>query len=244
MVEELAAGFERWIRAQTLFTPAPMSALTELVDRFYHDWLQSPFRSPTGGSRLNNLLWLCLLARAYEPKVIIDSGAFQGASAWALALGAPAARVYSFDIDLSQLKRRTSGVRYIEEDWIRFDPDWQPGDRVLAYFDDHVDQARRLIEAADRGVGLLIFDDDYPLTSFHQMAPSPNVLPKIEFLLSPHLKDLQTLQWRYGGKLHTWTAEGALLENARRRIKATERLPFTGLTTNIMQTPYRLVVPQ
>jgi hypothetical protein len=244
LIEAMASGFERWVQSQQLFEAAPLLRLPDTIGNFYAQWLQSPFRRKSGGSRLNNLLWLFLLARAYSPEVIVDSGAFEGASAWALKNGAPDARVLSFDIDLSQLRLKTSGVQYFEQDWTAHSPDWRHGDRVLGYFDDHVDQARRLIEAADRGVSLIIFDDDYPLTSFHQMAPGPGVLPKIEFVLDPALKDGQVLEWRSRGRMNRWTVDGDYLARARARIAATERLPFTGLTTNIMQTPYRLVIPQ
>jgi hypothetical protein len=240
----LAAEYERWAVAQQLFDiSGPFNTLVE-IETFFERWIKTPFRRQSGGSRFNNLLWLFFIAKAYGPEVVIDSGTYEGASAWALREGAPEAKILSFDLDLSQLKQRCDGVIYNEADWTAHVPDWTPSNRVLAYFDDHVDQARRLIEATDRGCTLLIFDDDYPVTSFFQMAPTPEVLPKVEFVLDEAMEDGQVLEWTYRGTTQRWTVDGAYLSQARRRIRSAERLPFTGLTTGVMQTPYRLVVPR
>jgi hypothetical protein len=174
----LAQSFDAWIKSQALFEVRTTFDTLQVVRDFYAQWRAGPFRERQGGSRFNNLLWLHLIARACDPEVIVDSGTYQGASAWALALACPAARTLSFDIDLSHLKLRVQGVTYIEADWASHD--LGSPDRLLCYFDDHVDQVKRLLEAAGRGCGLAIFDDDYPATSYYAMAPSPSVLPKVE----------------------------------------------------------------
>ena len=113
--------------------------------------------------------------------------------------------------------------------------------RTLAYFDDHVDQVRRLIEAADRGCQIAIFDDDYPITSFYAMAPNASVLPKIEFALDPTLQDGTTLEWISRGTRQTFRVDRTYLDRALSHLRVTERLPNTSLITGIHQTPYRIV---
>src|SRR5262249_19709664 len=146
-----------------------------------------------GGSRFNNLLWLHLIAQSMQPDVIVDSGTFRGASAWALSFGGLRAQVFSFDIDLKHLALRVPGVNYIEVDRAHNLIGPLRGAKALAYFDHHVDQVRRLIEARDRSYQVAIFDDDFPVTSYFGMAPSPGVLPKVEFALDDELSDGQTL---------------------------------------------------
>lgn len=239
----LAASFDDWNSSQELFTPYRFDT-PSVVRGFFYAWMETPFRAQTGGSRFNNLLWLHLLSASMRPSVIIDSGTYQGASAWALATGAASSEVYSYDVDLTNLKYRSPGVNYIERDWFSDPPATSSAESTLAYFDDHVDQARRLIEATAHGCSLVIFDDDFPITSYYQMAPTAGVLPKIEFLLDETLHDGQCLIWSDGTRELRWTFDEKYASKARACIKATTRLPFTGLITGIHQTPYRVVVPR
>lgn len=237
----LAGAFDEWLGRQILFEPRAAFDTAEVVRDFYAEWRGLPFRERQGGSRFNNLLWLHLIAKANAPDVIVDSGSFQGASAWALSRACPSARSLSFDIDLSQLKVKAAGVTYVQADWSTYPLAAAPSDRVLCYFDDHVDQVRRIIEAAERGCGLAIFDDDYPVTSYYAMAPTPGVLPKLEFALNPSLADGQVLVWRSGSRELRWPVDRSYLDRGLAVMAATERLPNTSLITGIHQTPYRIV---
>lgn len=241
MLDALADAFLDWRSGSSTAPGGSDFDAHDAVRHFYDRWLEQPFRDQQGGSRFNNLLWLYLVARHFAPDLVVDSGTYQGASAWALALGAPQAKVFSFDIDLSQTRVRVQTVSYVEQDWATFALPTAPGARLLCYFDDHVDQARRLLEAADRNCALAIFDDDYPVTSFYAMAPSPSVLPKIEFVLDERLHDGQILRWRANGREQSWGVDKRYLDAARATILASERLPNTSLITGIHQTPYRLV---
>jgi hypothetical protein len=235
----LAQAFDDWVATQTLYVAPARPDTVQAVRDFYAEWRLGPFRERQGGSRFNNLLWLHLIARSYDPELIIDSGTYQGASAWALALACPAARTSSFDIDLTQLRFRANGVAYVQSDWSAHA--FTSSGRMLCYFDDHVDQVRRLLETAKRGGGLAIFDDDYPLTSYYAMAPSPSVLPKLEFALDPSVTDGRALEWTFANRTHRWVADRAYLDAGLAVMAATERLPNTSLITGIHQTPYRLV---
>lgn len=240
----MADEFDRWVTRQKIFEVAETFDTAVVTEQFLTTWLTLPFRDQHGGSRFNNLLWLFLIAKSYGPSVIIDSGTYRGASAWALSRGCPNAHVYSFDVDLSQLRFRSPSVDYLQMDWSEGPLDFSKfacGDRILAYFDDHVDQVRRLLEASERGCRIAIFDDDFPVTSFFSMAPSASVLPKIEFALDSELKEGQVLQWSSRGSLQTWEVDREYLERGLSKISATERLPNSSLISGIHQTPYRIV---
>jgi len=240
LFRDLAARADGWLKDQHCFEAVSFD--TEAwVKKFCLSYLKSPFREQSGGSRFNNLLWLSLLSRASAPTVIIDSGTFKGASAWALSLGAPNAEVWSFDIDLSQVKWKVPGVRYREQDWAESDLGERLGSRTLIYFDDHVDQARRLLEAHERGVGLAIFDDDFPVFPALQMAHGGNSFPKIEFVLSDELRCEKEIAWTTGHRTFRWPVDVAYLDRARDVIAVSERLPDTSSITGVHQTPYRVV---
>jgi len=212
-----------------------------VIRMFYETYLESGIRRNPGGSRFNNLLWLHLLARSLRPSTIIDSGTFTGASAWALSSGAPSAAVLSFDLDMSRLVHRRPGVQYLMHDWST--TDWGQHDLPLAlcYFDDHVDQAQRLLQAHALGVRYLIFDDDFPCTSFPAMAHGGSALPKVSFALDKSLKDVDELSWRRGNQTWRWKVDHVTLDRVRRLIEAHDRLPDTSMVTGIHQTPYRLI---
>jgi hypothetical protein len=242
LFDALAEPIERWINTQQLFTLCSRPALVKPdIERFYHEYLGSPFRVQVGASRFNNLLWLYLLARMLRPTVIIDSGTYMGASAWALSLGSPDSPVHSFDPDLSRLKLKRPGIQYIQADWTTFDIKSCDVSRGLCYFDDHVDQVGRLIQAAERGFSFVIFDDDFPVTSFVSMAHDGLALPKVEFALDDRLGDEEVISWFDRGQKRSWQVNRSYLDKGRSVIRATDRLPDISSATGIQQTPYRVV---
>lgn len=237
----LAEAFDEWVAQQLVFTPRYKFETIGEVAAFYDNYLNSIHRNQSGGSRFNNLLFLFLIAKAASPSVIIDSGTFTGSSAWAMHLGCPTADLYSFDIDLSRLPARDAGVHYLEQDWATYD--WSRIDLThsLVYFDDHVDQALRLIQAAEAGLPLAIFDDDFTFAGALEMAHGGLALPKIEFLLDDALDSQTELKWMVGAKEFSWAVPHEKMAQARKAIAETCRLPNTSLVTGIHQTPYRLV---
>lgn len=241
MFSALANAFDEWVAQQSVFTPRSSFDTANAVAAFYDSYLASIHRSQAGGSRFNNLLSLFLIAKSASPTVIIDSGTFTGSSAWAMNLGCPNAELYSFDIDLSRLPERDRGVHYLEQDWTTFDWSRTNLENSLVYFDDHVDQALRLIQAAEAGLPLAIFDDDFTFGGAPQMAHGGFALPKIEFLLDDALDNQTELQWVVGSKEFSWAVPHEKMARARMAIAETSRLPNTSLITGIHQTPYRLV---
>jgi hypothetical protein len=241
IIDDLSTFYKNWITSQTIYPAKVDFDYREKVDNFYSNWKKTPFNSQFGGSRFNNLLWLHLLSGTISPDIIIDSGTYQGASAWALQTGAPNARVMSFDISFNNLIYRTKGVEYYEHDWTEIPELNNARLSKLCYFDDHLNQAKRLIEAADRGCELLVFDDDFPLSAYYHMAPDASVLPKIEFLLDERIDSIEFLHWGNEKKSLSWKVDHELISRARERVAVTERLPSSSLITGIHQTPYRIV---
>src|ERR1700728_1544270 len=202
---EFAKIADPWLRRQKLFPVACEFDLSLALCQFYEQYLDSPFRDKMGGSRFNNLAWLYLLAKSMKPGFVIDSGTFRGASAWAFSKAG--VEVFSFDIDLTRLALRAGSVVYSQCDWTAFD--WKGFDfsNSLIYFDDHLDQARRLMEASQRGVPLAIFDDDFQLTSFAPMANKGLSLPKIEFVLDNDLQKYQEISWLANGRRYIFSID-------------------------------------
>jgi hypothetical protein len=241
MVEEVSSRSAAWLETQRIFQPAEKFDVESETAAFFRDYLAMPFRDPTGGSRFGNLLWLNLIAKAYRPDVIVDSGTYTGASAWALARGAPKARLRSHDPDLSRLRYRAAGAEYLNYDWMLDDPAAIAGPRRLFYFDDHIDQGRRLREAHERNGDVVIFDDDFSILSFATMAHGGLALPKISFILDERLEDGETIEWIAGGVHHRWIVDRHNLDSLRSLIGSSDRLPDLSSIVGIWQLPYRVV---
>ena len=238
----LADEYDGWLNKQLLFKVNHNYKSIDAIEQFFNSWMKMPFREQSGGSRFNNLLWLFLISKSLQPTVIVDSGTYQGASAWALSLGCPDCETHSFDIDLSNVKHKCKKpVHYHESDWTAHDFSGCDFRRSLVYFDDHLDQVKRLSEAIKKNFSVAIFDDDFSVTSYFSMAPRTSVLPKIEFVLDSQLKDGQVLRWSYSGRTLEWTVDRAYLDSVKPGIANTERLPNTSLITGSHQTPYRVV---
>jgi hypothetical protein len=241
MLSTLAERFDSWAKEQHTWDVTEAADTRQATERFFAAYLAAPYRSPVGGSRFNNLLWLYLLARVCRPTVIIDSGTYCGASAWAFAEAGQQVPILSFDLDLRRVAKRCPGVQYIQADWTTCELAKYDLSRALVYFDDHVDQARRVIETAKRGIPMAVFDDDFPVTSFASMAHGGAALPKLEFVLDESLRGCNKLEWTENGRPYRWDIPLQYMESARECIAQTERLPNTSLVTGIHQTPYRIV---
>jgi hypothetical protein len=239
---DLGDVIDPWIAAQSLFPVRSRFRAADHLPAFYESYLASPFRLPYGGSRFNNLVWLFVIARSAQPEAVIDSGTFRGGSAWALSQAVPNARIYSFDIDLSRLTERAPNATYLQQDWTRHNWEMLDLSNSLIYFDDHLDQVRRLIEASQRAIPFAIFDDDYSVTSFAGMANRGRALPKIEFVFDEKVRTYKELVWRSSrlGK-QTFPIDQAYLDKGRSLIAAAGRVPDLSLVTGINQIPYRLV---
>jgi hypothetical protein len=137
----------------------------------------------------------------------------------------------------SRLKLKVPTVNYIQSDWMGIDLSSCDPSRGLCYFDDHIDQAKRLIEAGSRHIPTAIFDDDFPVTAFAPMAHEGQSLPKVEFVLDVRLREEQEIRWLDRGVQYSWRSDGVYLDRAKSVIKSTERLPNTSLITGIHQTP-------
>jgi hypothetical protein len=241
MLARIADVAEGWLSKQTVLPDlCPIDVRREVRD-FYAAYLSGPFRETSGGSRFNKLLWLALLAKALRPTLVIDSGTYRGASAWALSLGAPDAAILSFDMDLSRLHQRQPNCEYFQHEWSKHDLTSFDLSRSLCYFDDLVDQVRRLLEAKARHIPFAIFNDDFPVSCFVNATPSPAQLPKLEFIDDPSLEHGDVLEWTWGGARRRWVVDQDYLAKGRAAIKAAERLPDLGTITGIRVLSPKLV---
>jgi hypothetical protein len=138
------------------------------------------------------LLWC--ITRMIDPALVVESGTFRGFTTWVLRQAAPQARQYAFDISFAERQRLEDGVSYHEHDWMGLPLECPAQTPALIFFDDHVDQWRRIREAAARGFRYLLFDDSLPSTALHNDGWA--AYPTVDMLFETDIADSEEIRWR------------------------------------------------
>ncbi len=186
------------------------------IEEYDHVSRNSPFVENSGGSQYNDAIWLYLSAKILAPKQIVECGTFKGFSLWLLHQAQKDAKLSTFDINLDLLQRRVEGADYHLADWSEVEIR-AADENDLCFFDDHFDQATRVIEAANRGFRYAIFDDSYAVQAVYRTGLPP--IPSIPMLYDDFICDGEVLEWYRNGKKKKHTFDLALHEAARSRIE-------------------------
>ncbi len=211
----------------------PESALAGAVGAavadFQHLYPSRPVASNKGGMQFNDSLCLYLIARFLAPDFVLESGSFQGHSAWLLRQARPTADILSCDVDLSRLRHRARDVSFHHGDWTTARlPDFAPA-AALAWFDDHIDHCRRIAEAQARGFRHLLLDDNFPAENLYATGGPP--IPTLAMALDPELADGDELVWRRRGKTYRYRFETKHTLDVAGRIDKLVALPdLTSIT--------------
>jgi hypothetical protein len=168
--------------------------LEEAVVTFYSLARNCPIRQSTGGSGFNAGLELFVTARLLRPPLIIESGVYRGFTTWVLRRADLQAKILSFDIDLSRVRRAEEGVEYIEADISTFDFRTTPTENTLCFFDDHVSQVLRIEQAHSWGFTNLIFDDNVPVHALHGDGLPP--FPTVDMIFHDDFTEGELIEWK------------------------------------------------
>lgn len=161
----------------------------------------APVRQKQGGNGFNGSLQLFVLARAIRPDFIVESGVFRGLTTWVLRQACPNARIVSFDPVHDRIAYRDANGELHAHDWSQHNFGARDLSGALLFFDDHIDQARRVLEAKARGARHLVFDDNVSGTRIH--AHGGPAFPTIDMILDESLDGGEPVRWlRHGLEFH------------------------------------------
>lgn len=166
----------------------------EAVLAFYSLAPNCPVRQSTGGCGFNAGLELFVTARLLGPPVIVESGVYRGFTTWVLRQAVPQAKILSFDIDLSRLRRTEEGVEYVQADISTYDFSALQKDDTLCFFDDHVSQVLRIGQAHSWGFTNLIFDDNLPAHGLHGDGLAP--YPTVDMIFDDDFAEGELVEWK------------------------------------------------
>lgn len=217
LLEATSAALHQDLVTAGLLTSDAAGKVTaaDLTKRFYDLAPRSPVTAKKGGNGFNGSLQIFALASLLQPKVVIESGVFRGQTTWVLRQACPSASIFCFDVDLSNLVYKDREAIYSEADWAEFDLSSLPTADTLAFFDDHIDQGRRVLEAKQRGIKQLLFDDNASATRIHTVGGPP--IPSLDMLMDPSL-DSQVLEWNYRGKRYGCSIEANQAQQVRNTV--------------------------
>ena len=190
-----------WARAAGFEAAPDTAGMAAWIATFRDLHARRPIRDNKGGAGFNSSLSLWLTARLCQPRAVIESGTFQGHSAWLLRQALPDAEIVTFDTVPENLQLRLPDITYCHGDWSAADaprPAADPAETLL-FFDDHVSHARRLREAAARGYRTALLDDDVPADALYATGWPP--APSLSMLFDPDLEPGQEIRWRRNGKI-------------------------------------------
>ncbi len=169
-----------------------------LVEEFFKIYAQKPVAHNAGGSGFHNCFWLFLAARVLNPAVIVESGVWKGQGSWILRQACPQAAMHCFDLSLKRLVYKDAAIHYHEMDWGRFSFSGLDPAKSLCFFDDHVNNAKRVREAYEKGFRTMIFDDNAPAHKLYGFG-LPG-MPTIDMLLDERCRPGDQIEWVWKGK--------------------------------------------
>lgn len=201
---------------------ADENQVKEAVLAFYSLAPNCPVFQSTGGCGFNAGLELFVTARLLGPPVIVESGVYRGFTTWVLRQAVPQAKILSFDIDLSRLRRTEERVEYIEADISTCDFSSMPKDNTLCFFDDHVSQVLRISQAHSWGFTNLIFDDNLPAHALHGDGLAP--YPTVDMMFDDDFAEGELIEWKTN-TLFQYRVRKADLVALRDKIIFVQRFP-------------------
>jgi hypothetical protein len=206
------------------------------VETFLKIYCRREHQDNAGGSGFHNSFWIFLTVRALKPELIIESGVWKGHTTRLLGEACPDATIHGFDIDLSKVEHRNARTHFHQQDWSTFDLGKVNPEKAVAFFDCHVNHARRIIEASARGFKHVLFDDDPPLHKLYSYgAPA---FPTAKMLRTGIPTTLNEVNWIWHGKEVKCKIDRAEVERATKLMAQHETFPDVAGPTRFSANQY------
>lgn len=173
------------------------SEIAGYVADFFHQYLPSipdTLKNKVGATSDSGLLPLYLCARAIDPDLLVESGVFIGASLHMFSIALGKLPIYAFDVNLGNLRIKPDNVHLKEMDWSQF-TNLPTSSNALAFFDDHINCAKRIFECRERRFRWAIFDDSPTLG--HLFGYRYPAVPSVPMILDENLTDGCIFEWHH-----------------------------------------------
>jgi hypothetical protein len=197
------------------------ASMNDLEDYFQAMARNGAFGIP-GTTPGNGTIWLFLLAREMNPKVIVESGVYCGSSLFTIRQAAPQANMFAFDLSFDRLVSRLEGVDYRQHDW-GTDNIRAKSASDFCFFDDHINNCMRIRQSYERGFRHVVVDDSPDVGEIHQFRYP--AVPTISMIENDKWTDGDTIEWNWNGRRLHYTFRVADTFGVKEIIEAIYRFP-------------------
>jgi hypothetical protein len=132
-----------------------------LFEEFFTLYSERPLQSNPGGMGISHMFATWIFLREADPELVVESGVWKGQSTW-LMERATTADIVSIDLMPAYREYHSPRATYSDIDFAHMDWSKAPKAKTVLFFDDHVNQFRRLLQGRAWGFGNFIFEDNYP----------------------------------------------------------------------------------
>lgn len=224
LFKELANQAESYFQT---FAPQPKSSqdiFSYTID-FFDTFRNRPQKDNTHGSGFHNAFWIYLYCRVFNPELIVESGVWKGHTTWLMEQACPDAKIFGFDRNLKNLEYFDLKAKLFENDWENHQFPAFDSDRAFVFFDDHVNNAKRVLEAKEKGFKHLIIDDNPPAHKIFTHIPG---IPTAAMLHDNQAIDQTSISWIWNDRLIEREIDPKEAEKARKLIKNHSYFPDVG----------------
>lgn len=224
--------FDASVKGDCVFSDA--NALDELANQLMSSLKRAEELSlfQKGGIPRRDFVSLWCVFRYLKPDYYTESGVFIGSSFFACTEASPHTKALGIDPNLANLRipaTNNPNSRFTSKyDFCHSESMKRSGGISIAYFDDHINSALRIIQSWDKGYNYLIFDDSLGLDG--TIAKKYPAFPSIPFILhSDELKEGDFVKWSYSSTSSSLTNVKRVLRNVFNvvRLKAHEEISAT-----------------
>ena len=142
----------------------PAARLREMLDEFLDVYANRPVSDNAGGVNAVGAFSLWYFLKRQQPALVIESGVWKGQTTWLIEVALPAAEIVCFDPNRSIRQYASPKAMYPRGDFAAYRLSGiAAGGQILAFFDDHQDAVKRVVQARKKGIRHLVFDDNYPV---------------------------------------------------------------------------------
>jgi hypothetical protein len=199
--------------------------LKPIIEDFFKIYTDRKLTDNTHGSGFHNAFWIFLFSRILDPNLIVESGVWKAHTTWLLEQACPNSIIYGFDRSLKKVEYENLNATLIEMDWSTHQfPEFNP-DKAFVFFDCHVNNAQRLLEAKEKGFKHILIDDNPPIHKIFSHIPG---IPTAAMLHSGLGIDKPEISWVWNGKEVTRLIDIDEAMRAKELIKIHQVFPDVG----------------
>ena len=162
------------------------------IREFEKLYRERPVKDNMGGMLSPHLFNTWKYLKEAQPKVVIESGVWKGLGTWIIEKAIPDAKIFSIDINFSNLQYKSDSAVYLNRDISTYD--WKEmllgydKNEVVVFLDDHQSFLDRIALIYELGIKKVLYEDNYPPSQGDCLSPKKLLSFEDYIIDKPHNK--------------------------------------------------------